>query len=66
MAEFADCFQKRPVNDNDRARFEAEALERSLYRRGVGAQHQGGLMDTWRTSISKRDINVAGDKEAGG
>lgn len=50
-AEFADCVQKRQVNQVDRARFEQEARRRSFYRIADNGEVTGGLMDTWRENL---------------
>ena len=62
LAELADCFQKRPMDENDRAKFEAEALRRSFYRADGIGQNWGGLMDTWRESTKTQgDIGTRED-----
>ncbi len=54
LAEFADCVQKRQMDDNDRAKFEAEALEKSFYKTDENGQIRGGLMDTWREGAKSK------------
>jgi hypothetical protein len=52
--EFADCFQKRHLNDADRAKFEQEAKRHSFYTTADHGEVTGGLMHTWREGLESK------------
>ena len=54
LPELADCVQKRPLNEADRARFEQGAQHRSFYKTGENGELTGGLMDTWRENLGSK------------
>jgi hypothetical protein len=52
--EFADCFQKRHLNEADRAKFEQDAQWHSFYTTTDNGQVTGGLMHAWRESLKSK------------
>ena len=52
--EFADCFQRRPLNEADRAKFEREARRHSFYTTADNGDVTGGLMHTWREGLKSK------------
>jgi hypothetical protein len=52
--EFADCFQKRRLNEADRAKFEREARRHSFYTTADNGDVTGGLMHTWREGLKSK------------
>lgn len=52
--EFADCFQKRHLNEADRAKFEQEAKRHSFYTTADNGEVTGGLMHAWREGLESK------------